>query len=225
MLTTSPALFGIAHAVARPHASSGPWVVVATATMWMTMMVAMMLPPVLPWIALFTSTRRDRDGRQPFGDTSVFVSGYFSVWAPFCVVAAMAQIALSAGMHGAQADLGPVGSRAGGSLLVLAGLYQFSPLKAACLRHCRSPLGFFLTRWVDGPAGAWRMGATHGLYCLGCCWALMAVSFAVGVMNVVWMGVLTVVMSIEKIAPMGRGLGRVFGLGLILWGSVLAMMT
>ena len=103
-------------------------------------------------------------------------------------------------------------------MLLLAGLFQVSPLKAACLRHCRSPLGFFLTRWREGPVGAYRMGLQHGAYCVGCCWALMMLSFALGVMNLLWMTALTLFLCLEKIAPGGATSSRLSGLVFMAWG-------
>ncbi len=200
----------------------GVWPFAAAFTMWMIMMVAMMLPPVMPWITLFASTRRRRDAGRLYGETTVFVAGYFSVWLAFCVMAAAVQLALQ------ELTLLPAGTGAldrplAGALLAAAGAFQLTPLKAACLRHCRSPIGFFLSRWQDGPMGAWRMGATHGLYCLGCCWALMLLSFALGVMNVLWMAALTFTLCVEKIAPAGDALGRAFGVMLICWGAWLML--
>lgn len=215
------------HAILRPHAGSpGVAPFVAAFGMWVMMMVAMMLPPVMPWILLFASTNARREpgraGRVGLGSTSLFVTGYFSVWALFSLVAAALQVWLSghALLDGALST-GPV---VGGLLLALAGAFQWTPWKAACLRHCRSPLGFFLAEWRDGPAGAFRMGARHGWFCTACCWALMALSFAVGVMNLLWMAVLTLLLCLEKTAPAGDRIGRLFGLVLIVWGIVLAVV-
>ncbi len=118
-----------------------------------------------------------------------------------------------------------VGPRVGGALLIVAGLFQWSPLKTACLRHCRNPLSFFLSRWRDGPAGAFRMGFRHGAYCVACCWALMALAFALGVMNLLWMAALTLLLCLEKIAPAGRGTGRAFGLAFVVWGVGLLLVS
>ena len=206
----------------RPGA--GPWPLAAAWSMWLIMMIAMMLPPIMPWILLFASIERRSTGERPYGRTTVFVGGYFVVWAVFCVVATGGQAVLLQ-LAPEQFDGWRLGAGLGGIVLIAAGLFQLSGLKAACLSHCRSPLGFFLSRWKDGPVGALRMGATHGLYCLGCCWALMALSFALGVMNLLWMAVLTFILCVEKIAPGGVRVGRAFGVGLLIWGGWILPLT
>ncbi len=200
-----------------PHALE-PGGLILAFFLWLIMMVAMMLPPVLPWILFFATTaRRNARRHRPWLVTAVFVAGYFTVWAGFCLVAAILQLGLQHGalLHGAELKVAPV---AGAVLLAIAGIYQFSPLKAACLKHCRSPLSYFLAYWKDGPAGAFGMGLRHGAYCLGCCWALMALSFALGIMNLLWMAVLTVLLCIEKIVPGGEVFSRLFGAGFLVWG-------
>jgi predicted metal-binding membrane protein len=112
---------------------------------------------------------------------------------------------------------------AGGTVLIGAGLFQLSPLKGACLTHCRNPLSYFLRSWRDGPVGAFRMGAAHGVFCVGCCWALMAVALALGVMNLLWMAALTGMLILEKNAPGGRQMGILFGWVLIVWGGFLVV--
>jgi predicted metal-binding membrane protein len=110
--------------------------------------------------------------------------------------------------------------RAGTVIFLIAGAYQFAPFKRACLTHCRTPLGYFLTRWRGGPMGAVRMGLYHGMFCIGCCWALMATAFAVGVMNVWWMTGLGIVGIAEQVASHGHALRRTIGVGLVVtaWG-------
>ena len=207
------------HAVLEPHVH-GPlvWAWLSSFLMWMVMMVAMMLPAVMPWILLFTTLSRQHDATQaPLMPTGLFAGGYLAAWGAFSIAAAGVQIALQqAGLYHPAALRTP--RLLGGALLIVAGVFQLSPLKAACLRHCRTPLAFFLARWRDGPAGAFGMGLRHGLWCLGCCWALMAVSFAVGVMNLLWMAALTLFLCVEKIAPRGARLGQVAGLLLVIWG-------
>jgi len=186
--------------------------------MWTVMMVAMMLPPVMPWIAFFTRAHADRSGEGTLYPTGIFLGGYLTVWTAFALAAAIVQVALV--NAGAMAGMDPrLDTRLGGAALVAAGLFQLTPLKAACLAHCRTPLGFFLAKWRDGPQGAFSMGLEHGRYCLGCCWALMIVAFAIGVMNLAWMAVLTLGLSVEKIAPRGAAIGRAFGMALMLWGG------
>ena len=188
--------------------------------MWTVMMVAMMLPPVLPWIWFYAAaTRAEGEGPVGWGRVAVFSSGYFAVWTGFSLVAAAAQVWLHGlGLiTGAEQRL-PQGLLAG-AVLLSAGFYQLSPLKGACLRHCRSPLTYFMQRWIDGPAGAFSMGARHGFYCLACCWALMLVSFSVGVMNFAWMAALTVFLTVEKTAPGGETAGRIFGILMAGWGA------
>ena len=187
--------------------------------MWLLMMIAMMLPPVLPWIWFFAAATKDSPSdRVEWFRTLSFATGYFSLWGLFSLFAAGAQLGLhNWGSHGPNGlVLAPVIS---GGLLCAAGLYQFSPLKIACLKHCRSPLGYFLCHWKDGPGGAFQLGFAHGLVCLGCCWALMLLSFALGTMNLLWMGLVVLLLCGEKIAPGGELLSKFVGAGLIIWGG------
>jgi predicted metal-binding membrane protein len=171
----------------------------ASFVMWNVMMVAMMLPSLVPWLVLFEPSQSLR-----------FSSGYFAVWAGYCFAAAAAQHYL----RGEQA----VSGDAAAALLIIAGAYQFTPMKQSCLRKCRSPLGHVLTHWRSG-RGFWlRVGLSHGMNCLGCCWALMAVAFALGVMNLAWMAALTVLLAAEKMLPQGERFARVSGVALIACG-------
>jgi predicted metal-binding membrane protein len=192
------------------------------AAMWAVMMVAMMLPATLPVILLFAALNRTRRERGGVGvPTAVFVLGYLAVWGGFSVVAALAQ----GGLHAAtllSPALTATSPLVAGGLLVAAGVYQLTPLKGACLARCRSPLGFFLTSWRDGARGAFRMGAGHGVYCLGCCWVLMGLLFVVGVMNLAWVAAISAFVLLEKVAPGGVLIGRVASVGLIVAGLVVA---
>ena len=193
---------------------------VATTAMWMLMMVVMMLPAVLPWLTGFAALARDREsGAVRGGWVALFGCGYFAAWLAFSVVGASLQIGLrSWGLLGASAALlAPLA----GLVLVGTGLYQVTPAKAACLEHCRAPMSYFLSRWRNGPGGAFRMGLSHGAFCVGCCWALMLTGFALGVMNLAWMAVLTVVIAVETLAPRGERIGRLAGAALVVWGLVL----
>lgn len=184
-------------------------------SMWMVMMVAMMLPPVMPWLLLFGSLARKAYAR-PLLASALFGAGYFAVWFAYSLMGAVIQLGLQR-----RALLGldlRLHALLGGALLLAAGLFQLTPLKHACLAHCRNPLSFFLARWQDGPTGPFRMGSSHGIYCLGCCWALMGVSFALGLMNLLWMAALTLIICIEKLAPRGQQMSRAFGLAFGGWG-------
>ncbi|MBK5205923.1 MAG: DUF2182 domain-containing protein [Polaromonas sp.] len=198
-----------------------PWSAVEFALillMWVVMMVAMMVPSASPMILTFTAINR----RQAKGDaivpTAAFVTGYLVVWSAFSLVATLAQW----GLHQA-ALLSPmmIGTSPllGGILLIAAGAFQWSGLKQACLSKCRTPLGFLLNEWRDGSTGAMVMGLRHGLYCTGCCWALMALLFVGGVMNMLWVAAIAVFVLVEKIAPQELHVARIAGLGLIAWGG------
>jgi predicted metal-binding membrane protein len=148
---------------------------------------------------------------------SVFALGYLLAWTGYAVLAALAQSLLhsAALLSPAMASRSPL---LGGGLLMLAGVYQWLPLKGACLSHCRSPLGFFSTEWREGVSGALLMGLRHGTYCVGCCWALMALLFVAGVMNLLWVVVIAGFVLAEKVMPNGRLLGRITGVLLAGWG-------
>ncbi len=178
--------------------------------MWWVMMTGMMLPSAAPMILTFAQVNRKRQARgptpgQPYVPTALFVAGYLLAWGGFSLIATLAQAALERAALVSPMDMaatpGASGGWLGGALFLAAGLYQFTPLKQACLRLCWSPLDFVLNRWREGPAGALAMGATHGLYCLGCCWILMLLLFAVGVMNLAWVAGLAAVVLLEKLLP------------------------
>ena len=186
--------------------------------MWVIMMVAMMVPSAAPMILLFAAVnRKRREQERPFVPTGIFLLGYLVVWSVFSAVATIVQWHLHqrALLTPMMVSASPLLS---GATLMAAGLFQFTPLKHTCLKHCRSPLGFLLTDWRDGARGAFLMGLRHGSYCLGCCWLLMALLFVAGVMNLVWLAVLTIFVLLEKVAPVGMHLSRVTGLLLTGWG-------
>jgi predicted metal-binding membrane protein len=187
--------------------------------MWAVMMVAMMVPSAAPMVLMFsTVNRRRHEQRRPFVPTGAFLLGYLVVWAGFSALATFAQW----GLHTA-ALLSPMmvstSSILGGVLLLVAGIFQWTPLKHVCLTHCRSPVGFFMTEWREGTGGALIMGLRHGSYCAGCCWTLMALLFVAGVMNLLWVAIIAVFVLIEKVAPAGRWVSRAAGLLLIGWGA------
>lgn len=189
--------------------------------MWIIMMVAMMMPSASPMLLLYAKTLRARSATSPVPQRSaLFVLGYLVVWAGFSIVAAVMQW----GLHAA-ALLSPMMTSTqtllGGGLLIGAGVYQWVPLKHSCLRRCRSPLGFLLTEWREGAFGAFVMGLRHSLFCVGCCWALMALLFVTGVMNLVWVAAIAVFVLIEKIAPGGQWIARASGVLLVGYGLLL----
>jgi predicted metal-binding membrane protein len=183
--------------------------------MWTVMMIAMMLPSALPFVFAFGAEHRRRRARNlPFVPAGVFLFGYFATWTAFSAVAALIQQALHR-----SALLSPMMTATSSvfvsGILIAAGVYQWTPYKEACLRHCRTPLSFLLSDWREGSLGAFRMGIDHGLFCLGCCWLLMALPFAAGVMNLAWMAAITVFILIEKAAPGGPWFGRIGGAALV----------
>lgn len=191
--------------------------------LWGVMMVAMMLPAMTPIVGLFqTIAQKKREQGLPFAPAWVFVAGYVALWTLTGSVGYAADMAIQSLPEQIPA-LRAYGMVIGGLTLVGAGLYQLTPLKYLCLSQCRSPMGFLLTSWRDGTLGAFRMGLHHGAYCLGCCWSLMAVLFVMGTMNLVWMGLLTIVIFVEKIVPRGVAMGRATGVALILFGLVMTM--
>lgn len=206
-------------AMPMPPAPWGPGRFAAVAAMWVAMMAAMMLPGAAPVLLLHaTIARRRREGGGAASGAGLFALGYLLVWSTVAVGATALQAALDAGRLLSHAMA--LSSQAlAGLLLLAAGLYQWSPLKQACLRQCRSPLEFLLAHWRDGPAGAVAMGLRHGLVCLGCCWALMGLLFVGGTMSLAWAAALAVVVAVEKAAPGGPWIGRALGVLLMLWGA------
>jgi predicted metal-binding membrane protein len=176
-----------------------------TALMWFVMMLGMMLPSAAPMILLYAQVQRKRSGASPLVRTAVFVSGYLLAWGGFSVAAAALQQVLS------QAALVTPGlvlasTRIAGAVLIAAGLYELTPFKQACLAHCRGAAAFVASHWRPGAAGAVRMGAIHGLYCMGCCWALMLLLFVGGVMNLLWIAALAALVLVQKLLPGGRAI-------------------
>jgi predicted metal-binding membrane protein len=190
--------------------------------MWTVMMVAMMLPSAAPTILLILSTYRRRGHRSRLL-ASAFGSGYLLAWTTFSAAAAITQLilhraaVLTPGMASSSAILG-------GAILLLAGAYQWLPLKGACLTHCRSPLAFLSQHWREGSGGALVMGLRHGLFCVGCCWMLMLLLFAAGVMNLFWVAAIAIFVLVEKVAPHGAQVGRAAGL-LLMGGGVWQIVT
>lgn len=186
--------------------------------MWAAMMAGMMLPSALPVLLIYQGvTRRSRDLERRAGSTVSFGLGYLLVWTAFSFVAAALQGLLAAVSATTMDSVATPWLGAG--LLATAGLYQWSPQKQACLSHCRGPLDFLAHHWRLGEWGALQMGIRHGAYCLGCCWALMALLFVFGVMNLAWVAVLAAFVALEKVLPFGN-LVRIGGGALFLAGAV-----
>ena len=180
-----------------------------------------MIPSASPMILLFAAiNRKQRVKGTPIVSTSVFLLGYIIVWGGFSLLATTLQWSLErVGL--VSAIIFATGGLLSGLVLILAGVYQLTPLKHACLRHCRSPIQFITHHWRKGPFGAWHMGIEHGVFCLGCCWTLMALLFVGGVMNLFWIVGLAIFVLLEKTIPAGHQMGSLGGIGLIVWGAVM----
>jgi predicted metal-binding membrane protein len=189
----------------------------AVLLMWAVMMGAMMLPSTLPMVLAYRRISASRGRPQ---DGLIFVAGYLVVWCGF----SLAATALQWGLQGLGLLTGMLVLKnvtVAGLVLIVAGLSQWTPLKARCLTTCRTPIGFFATEWRAGRLGAFRMGLRHGALCVGCCWSLMALLFVFGVMNLTAIGLLACVVAAEKLLPRGDLLARIAGGGFVLWGGLL----
>src|SRR5256885_11901603 len=164
-------------------------------TTWVVMMAAMMFPSIAPMVLMYASLDRSRRGWTP-----LFVAGYLLVWGAAGLIG-FALLKLGASVAGDFFAWDNAGRWTAATVLVVAAVYEFTPAKYACLRRCRSPLGFIVSSWHDGSLGAVRMGALHGAWCFGCCWALMAALFALGAMSIAWMAVVAVFIAVEKLLP------------------------
>jgi len=192
--------------------------------MWAIMMVGMMVPSVAPMILIYSAVvRKSEKQGTPVAPTGLFTIGYLMIWILFSLLATIATWGLN------QASLlSPMlvanSPWLGAALLVGAGIYQLLPLKDACLQHCRSPFHFISSHFSPGPFGAIKMGLSHGIYCLGCCWVLMLLLFVGGVMNLVWIGAITLFVFLEKVLPMGNTGGRWMGMVMITVGGTILLL-
>lgn len=192
--------------------------------MWATMMVAMMLPSALPALLVFhAAQQRSLPPGVLLRRSALFACGYLVVWTGWSLAASLAQgvlqdLALLAPDHAV------VAPRLGVALLLVAGVWQFTPWKRSCLDHCRSPQDFLVLHWRNGAWGALALGTRHGAFCVGCCWALMLLLFFVGIMNVAWVALLAGVVLVEKAAPWGIWLSRAVGVVLVVWAGALAYL-
>lgn len=217
------AMAGMDRAMAMPQ--RGAIELLLLFAMWWVMMVGMMLPSVAPVILTFATVNQNRRARgEPYVPSALFTAGYLLAWGGFSLAATLAQEALERAALLSPMDMTTNSRLLGGLLFLAAGLYQFTPMKLACLRLCRSPLDFVANHWRDGPGGALRMGLIHGLYCLGCCWVLMLLLFVGGVMSLLWVAFLGVVVLAEKLsagpwpARLGGGLLIAYGAWLLAMG-------
>ena len=190
---------------------------------WVTMMAAMMLPSTAPMVVLFDRVSAERTRRgQAHVPASIFVLAYLLVWAVYGLLA-YGLYRLAVHSVGGPLAWDRAGPYVAGAAVAAAGLYELTPLKSACLRHCRSPLRFVFEGWREGPLGALRMGAVHGSYCVGCCWGLMLVLFALGVMSLTWMAVVAALVFVQKVLPGGVATTRVFAVGFVAAGVWIAV--
>jgi len=193
--------------------------------MWAIMMMAMMLPSALPMVQMMARIARQQETTGATTSVTAFTGGYLTVWAGFSVAATLAQWGLLE-LRLVTPMMASASHGFSGGLLIAAGLYQFTPYKELCLNKCRTPLGFLLGEWRPGAAGAFAMGLLHGAYCVGCCALLMVLLFVLGVMNLTWILVLTLIVVMEKLVPADRlWPSRLLGGLLIVWGGYLLMVA
>ncbi|MEQ1953036.1 DUF2182 domain-containing protein [Mesorhizobium sp. CN2-181] len=201
----------------------GPAIWTLMIAMWWVMMIAMMSPSAAPTILLYARVHRHalavRQSHNRLAPTGVFVAGYLLVWLGFSVAAAALYWLLERSGIVSATTMGSQSRWLSAIVLIGAGLYQLSPLKNACLSHCRAPAAFLSRHWRPHALGALRLGALHGAFCVGCCWMLMALLFVGGVMNLAWIAALAVLVLIEKVFPAGQWVGRAAGIALIIWGG------
>lgn len=187
-----------------------------TLAMWWVMMVAMMVPAAAPTVLLYAKSA------QP-PHSAAFLTGYLLCWLGFSVAAVALQFALEEAGRLTHMDMALSSRWLAGGLLVAAGLYQFTPLKGACLNHCRSPAHWLSRNYRPDRAGALQMGLSHGAYCVGCCWMLMLLLFVLGVMNLAWIAALALLVAAEKLFPRGQWIARIGGALFILWGAAILL--
>lgn len=217
---------GIAEPMAGMAASAAAWspgYAIVVFVMWWAMMMAMMLPSATPMILLFaTVNRRQRQQGNPYVSTSLFTASYLVAWAGFSLAAVGLHWLLDqAGLIAL--NMAVTSQLLAAGLLVAAGIYQFTPIKQACLRHCRMPAAYLAEHWRPGTRGAFAMGLQHGAYCLGCCWFLMLLLFFGGVMNLYWIAGLALYVLLEKAVPAGQWLNHGIGLVLVAAGGWLLL--
>lgn len=206
---------------ARPEVAGGMDPSLLTAVlMWWVMMAAMMTPSATPLVLLYRRVLAHRNMERALLLSLSLLCGYLVAWLGFSVLAALLQKALQPTGLLSPMMLWSKNAWLSATVLAVAGAYQLSPLKRACLAQCRSPANFLMAHWRAGLGGSFRLGVRHGVYCIGCCWLLMALLFVVGIMNLFWIAVLSAVVLAEKSLPHGEQVGRALGIGLIIWAGV-----
>ena len=227
-MTSWQMALGLSHSMAMP-VNWTPEYAVVMFFMWWIMMIAMMLPSAAPMILLYAKvTRTSTDeaiahvGLLP---VAFFTLGYVLAWAAFSAIATALQWAFESIGVLSPMMMNSTNQLFAGLILLFAGVYQLTPLKQACLKHCRGPIGFLLQHWRPGTWGAFRMGVSHGAYCLGCCWGLMAILFFGGIMNLYWIIGLALIVLLEKLLPVGPSLSYVTGGLLSIWGVSLITLS
>jgi len=200
---------------------SSPWLIdaiFANFIMWLIMMIAMMIPSAIPAISLYESMVNKNAEREIFLPAVwIFVVGYILIWAAFSLIITFVQ-ALFLSLDWINMMLVSKNLFLTSTILIFTGIYQWLPIKSICLDKCRTPLNFFLGNWRKGNSGALIMGIEHGTFCLGCCWALMLLLFLAGVMNLIWVALITVFVFIEKVFPKGNIIGKLAGIVMIIAG-------
>jgi predicted metal-binding membrane protein len=208
---------------AMPMTSNWSWTdFVLLFLMWFVMMIAMMTPSVVPLVLIFTSINRKRQQRQnPFVSSGYLLSGYFLVWAVFSLFATILQWLLQR-VSLLNPEMITTSEILGSIIFILAGVFQFTPLKNTCLNTCRSPVGFIHQYWKDGKSGALRMGIQNGIFCLGCCWILMILLFVSGIMNILWIAIISLFVLSEKVLSV-KVFSFIAGIVLIAYGIVILL--
>jgi predicted metal-binding membrane protein len=198
----------------------GPAIWALMIAMWWIMMIAMMSPSAAPTVLLYARVHRHAlaQGQDKLAPTAVFVAGYLLVWLAFSVAATALYWLLERNTIISAVTMASQSRWLSAIVLIAAGIYQLSPLKSACLSHCRAPAAFFSRHWRPGALGTLRLGVLHGAFCVGCCWVLMALLFVGGVMNLAWIAALAILVLAEKVFPAGQWVGRAAGIALIAWG-------
>jgi predicted metal-binding membrane protein len=214
---------GIDMSMAGMEMDPMPWSpvhAVVVLLMWWVMMTAMMVPSATPTLLLFMTIKRRQEA---FGNPSLeawtFLGGYLLAWLGFSIAAVLIQWLLES-LNWMSMEMASSSATLGGAILLAAGLYQFTPVKTACLRYCQSPVLFLSHNWQPGTLGALRMGLRHGTYCVGCCWFLMGLLFVSGIMNLVWIAAIALYVAFEKLLPVGRRLSTAAGVALTLSGLI-----